>query len=289
MKQISFAQDEHQNKKKVTRRERFLARMEKLVPWQRLIAALSPSYFPNSAGKRGRPPIGLERMLRIYFLQQWYALADEALEDAIYDSQAMRDFIGIDLAIESVPDATTLLRFRHLLEQHALTQRIFEEINAHLAEQGLFMREGTIVDATIVAAAPSTRNKARQRDPEMKQTKKDKKSSKFWTVAGIVALLAAATGAIYYWLRSNDKPSQTPPRVDDFQSASHTAPESTLVYTSTSENDTQSDLVEEGAVRDEELLGSIDEQLAKHREEEAQPADTTRITDDHQNEGKHRL
>ena len=172
MKQISFAQAEHQNKKKVTRRERFLAQMDILVPWQRLIEALSPSYFPNSAGKRGRPPIGLERMLRIYFLQQWYALADEALEDAIYDSQAMRDFIGIDLAIESVPDATTLLRFRHLLEKHALTQRIFEEINAHLAEQGLFMREGTIVDATIVAAAPSTKNKAKQRDPEMKQTKK---------------------------------------------------------------------------------------------------------------------
>ena len=105
-------------------------------------------------------------------LQQWYALADEALEDAIYDSQAMRDFIDIDLAIESVPDATTLLRFRHLLEKHALTQRIFEEINASLAEQGLFMREGTIVDATIVAAAPSTKNKAKQRDPEMKQTRK---------------------------------------------------------------------------------------------------------------------
>ena len=172
MKQISFAQAEHQNKKKVTRRERFLARMDVLVPWQRLIEALSPSCFPNAAGKRGRPPIGLERMLRIYFLQQWYALADEALEDAIYDSQAMRDFVGIDLAIESVPDATTLLRFRHLLEKHALTQRIFEEINAHLAEKGLFMREGTIVDATIIAAAPSTKNKAKQRDPEMKQTKK---------------------------------------------------------------------------------------------------------------------
>jgi IS5 family transposase len=146
--------------------------MEALVPWQRLIDALSPSYYPNSAGKRGRPPIGLERMLRIYFLQQWYALADEALEDAIYDSQAMRDFIGLDLAIESVPDATTLLRFRHLLEKHTLTQRIFEEINASLDEQGLFMREGTIVDATIVAAAPSTKNKAKQRDPEMKQTRK---------------------------------------------------------------------------------------------------------------------
>lgn len=111
-------------------------------------------------------------MLRVYFLQQWYALAGEALEDAIYDSQAMRDFIGIDLAIESVPDATTLLRFRHLLEKHALTQRIFEEINASLTEQGLFMREGTIVDATIIAASPSTKNRAKQRDPEMKHTKK---------------------------------------------------------------------------------------------------------------------
>ena len=156
MNQISFAQAEHQNKKKVTRRERFLAQMEVLVPWQRLIDALSPSYFPNAAGKRGRSPIDLERMLRIYFLQQWYALADEELEDAIYDSQAMRDFMGIDLAIESVPGATTPLRFRHLLEKHALTQRIFEEINAHLAEQGLLMREGTIVDATSANVADVT-------------------------------------------------------------------------------------------------------------------------------------
>ncbi|MEZ2745892.1 IS5 family transposase [Halopseudomonas bauzanensis] len=172
MKQISFAQAEHQNKKKVTRRERFLAQMNSVVPWQKLIEVLSPSYFPNSAGKRGRPPMGLERMLRIYFLQQWYALADEALEDAIYDSQSMRDFVGIDLAVESVPDATTLLRFRHMLEKHDLTQRIFEQINASMAEQGLFMREGTIVDATLIAAAPSTKNKARKRDPEMKQTRK---------------------------------------------------------------------------------------------------------------------
>ncbi|RRR31648.1 IS5 family transposase, partial [Schaalia georgiae] len=111
---------------------------------------------------------------RSYSLPKWYAQDDAVLEAALSDRQARRDFIGIDLAIESVPDATTLLRFRHLLEQHALTQRIFEEINAHLAEQGLFMREGTIVDATIVAAAPSTRNKARQRDPEMKQTRKGK-------------------------------------------------------------------------------------------------------------------
>ncbi|WP_339927542.1 IS5 family transposase [uncultured Cobetia sp.] len=172
MKQITFAQAEHQNKKKVTRRERFLAEMNVLVPWQRLLDALSPSYYPDAAGKRGRPPTPLERMLRIYFLQQWYGLAVEALEDAIYDSQAMRDFVGIDLSIESVPDATTLLRFRHLLERHSLTQRIFEEINASLAERGLFMREGTIVDATIIAAAPSTKNKAKQRDPAMKQTRK---------------------------------------------------------------------------------------------------------------------
>ena len=110
------------------------------MPWQRLIDALSPSYFPNAAGKRGRPPIGLERMLRIYFLQQWYALADEALEDAIYDSQAMRDFVGIDLTIESVPDATTLLHFRHLLEKHALTQRIFE------------VTKGLNIDATLGSA-----------------------------------------------------------------------------------------------------------------------------------------
>ncbi len=172
MKQITFAQAEHQNKKKVTRRERFLAEMNVLVPWQRLLDALSPSYYPDAAGKRGRPPTPLARMLRIYFLQQWYGLADEALEDAIYDSQAMRDFVSIDLSIESVPDATTLLRFRHLLERHSLTQRIFEEINATLAERGLFMREGTIVDATIIAAAPSTKNKAKARDPEMHSTRK---------------------------------------------------------------------------------------------------------------------
>ena len=174
MKQITFAQAEHQNKKKVTRRERFLAEMNVLVPWQRLLDALSPSYYPDAAGKRGRPPTPLDRMLRIYFLQQWYGLADEALEDAIYDSQAMRDFVGIDLSIESVPDATTLLRFRHLLERHSLTQRIFEEINASLAERGLFMREGTIVDATIIAAPSSTKNQSGKRDPEMSSTRKGK-------------------------------------------------------------------------------------------------------------------
>src|SRR4028119_671232 len=134
--QLSFAQAEYAGKKKTTRRERFLAEMEKVVPWARLVSVIEPHY---PAGKRGRPPIGIERMLRIYFLQQWYALADEALEDAIYDSQAMRLFTGIDLSVEGVPDATTLLKFRHLLEQHQLTARILAEVGTLLAERQLLM------------------------------------------------------------------------------------------------------------------------------------------------------
>ena len=152
-------------KQKVTRRERFLDEMEQAVPWARLVALIQP-FYPQ--GKRGRPPLGVELMLRVYFLQQWYALADEALEDAIHDSRAMRAFIGGEV----VPDATTLLGFRHLLEKHDLTRRLFAEINAVLSERGAFLREGTIVDATIIAAAPSTKNKAKERDPEMHQTKK---------------------------------------------------------------------------------------------------------------------
>ena len=163
--QTSFAQSEFAAKKKQTRRERFLGEMEAAVPWARLVALIEP-FYPK--GERGRPPLGVEKMLRVYFLQQWYALADEALEDALYDSQAMRAFVGGD----RVPDATTLLKFRHLLEAHALTRALFAEVNAHLDERGLLLREGTIVDATIIAAAPSTKNKAKARDPEMHQTKK---------------------------------------------------------------------------------------------------------------------
>jgi len=169
IRQMSFAQSEYAKKKKITRREKFLAEMEQVVPWSRLVALIEPHY---PKGKRGRPPIGLERMLRIYFLQQWYTLADEALEDALYDSQALRSFAGIDLSVEAVPDATTLLGFRHLLEQHALGLEILQEVNAHLSERQLLMREGTIVDATIIAAPPSTKNAKKERDPEMHQTKK---------------------------------------------------------------------------------------------------------------------
>jgi len=120
----------------------------------------------------GRPPIGVPKMLRMYCLQQWYGLADEALEDALYDSQALRDFVGIDLSRESVPDATTLLKFRRLLQDNDLTRTLFDEINAHLTEQGLLMRAGTIVDATIIAAPSSTKNEGKTRDPDMHQTKK---------------------------------------------------------------------------------------------------------------------
>jgi len=170
MKQISFSSAEYAGKKRQTRREKFLGEMERVVPWPRLIALIEPHY-PRS-GRVGRPPIGVSRMLRMYFLQQRYSLSDEGLEDAIYDSQSMREFVGIDLAREQVPDATTLLKFRRKLEDNKLTEAMFEEINAHLGERGLLMREGTLVDATIIAAPPSTKNKDNARDPEMHQTKK---------------------------------------------------------------------------------------------------------------------
>jgi IS5 family transposase len=168
-RQGSFSQAEYAGKKKQTRRDKFLAEMEQVVPWARLVARLQP-FYPK--GERGRPPIGLERMLRIYFLQQWYGLADEALEDALYDSQALRGFAGLDLAVATVPDSTTVMNFRHWLEQHDLTKVLFDEIGATLEERGLLMRQGTIVDATIIAAPPSTKNKCKARDPEMHQTKK---------------------------------------------------------------------------------------------------------------------
>lgn len=167
--QTSFAQAEFAGKKKVTRREKFLARMEAVLPWAQLLAVIAPHY---PKGERGRPPIGVERMLRVYFLQQWYGLADEALEDALYDSQALRSFARIDLSAEGVPDATTLLKFRRLLETHDLCKGLFTAINADLTAQGLLLRAGTLVDATLIAAAPSTKNKEKRRDPEMHQTKK---------------------------------------------------------------------------------------------------------------------
>jgi IS5 family transposase len=167
--QTSFSELEYAAKKKLTRRDRFLAEIEAATPWAQMVAVIEPHY---PKGGRGRPPIGLERMLRMYVAQNCFGLSDEGIEDALYDSQAIRRFVGIDLAREDAPDATTLLKFRRLLEEKNLTAAIFETINAHLAERGLLMRQGTIVDATIIAAPSSTKNSTGERDPEMHQTKK---------------------------------------------------------------------------------------------------------------------
>lgn len=148
MKQISFSEAEFAAKRPVTRRERFLADRERVIPWQDVLAIIEP-YYPK--GKRGRPPIGLERMLRVYLVQQCYGLSDEGVEDAITDSQALRGFVRIDLSREAVPDATTLLQFRHLLEEKDLSKAIFAAINAQLTAKGLMMREGTIADVTQTA------------------------------------------------------------------------------------------------------------------------------------------
>jgi IS5 family transposase len=155
--------------RKRTRREAFLAQMDTLVPWAELGALIEPHY--PKAGN-GRPPIGLQRMLRIHLLQHWFNLADQAMEEALYDSASLRAFVGIDLGREPVPDATSLLRFRHLLEQHRLGEAIFAEVGRLLQAEGLKLSGGTIVDATLIAAPSSTKNAERARDPEMKQTRK---------------------------------------------------------------------------------------------------------------------
>ena len=168
--QASFSELEYAAKKKVTRRDRFLGEINAVTPWSALVAEIQP-FYPKGEG-RGRPPIGVERMLRMYIAQQCFGLSDEGIEDALYDSQAIRAFVGIDLARESAPDATTLLKFRRLLEQNKLTACIFTVINTLLAAKGLLLKEGTVVDATITAVPSSTKNQSGERDPEMHQTKK---------------------------------------------------------------------------------------------------------------------
>jgi IS5 family transposase len=167
--QQTFASVAWSQKGKVTRREQFLAEMNAVIPWRRLIALIEPHY--PKAG-RGRQPHELERMLRIYFLQQWFNLSDPAAEDAIYDSESMRRFAKVELSEDKIPDESTILRFRHLLEKHRLTEGIFETVRDLLEEHHLLLRAGTIVDATIIAAPSSTKNATKTRDPEMKQTRK---------------------------------------------------------------------------------------------------------------------
>lgn len=169
LKQQSFASLEQAHKKKRTKREVFLAEMEAVVPWARLEALISPHY---TKPRKGRPQMPLSVMLRIYFLQQWYGLSDPGAEEALYDMHSMRDFAGLDLGHDPIPDETTILNFRHLLEQHTLTEALFEAVKTYLQERALLLRGGTIMDATLIAASPSTKNKASKRDPDMSQSRK---------------------------------------------------------------------------------------------------------------------
>jgi len=169
LKQQSFASLEQAHKKKKTKREVFLDEMDAVVPWRRLEALISPHY--TKPGK-GRPQMPLSLMLRIYFLQQWYGLSDPGAEEALYDMHSMRDFAGLDLGHDAIPDETTILKFRHLLEKHKLTEALFDAVKAYLDERALLLRGGTIMDATLIKASPSTKNEAGKRDPDMSQSKK---------------------------------------------------------------------------------------------------------------------
>ena len=169
MKQESFSDMEYSCRKKKTKREEFLEIMDEIIPWDEWVGIIRP-YYPT--GERGRPPIEIEIMLRMYLLQCWFNLSDEGVEDAIYDSYAMRKFMGINFFEQDVPDATTLLHFRHLLEEHGIGKLFFDAINHCLERAGRMMRGGSIVDATLISAPSSTKNAEKKRDPEMHQTKK---------------------------------------------------------------------------------------------------------------------
>lgn len=170
MRQMSLAQQaEFQRYGKKSRREQFLEEMEAVMPWSELLALIEPHY---PKGETGRPPVGLSIMLRLYFVQHWFALSDPAAEDALYDSSALRRFVGIDLGRAPAPDETTILNFRHLLEQHDLCGQMLDTVNLYLAGRGIRITTGTIVDATILHAPSSTKNENKERDPEMHQTKK---------------------------------------------------------------------------------------------------------------------
>jgi transposase, IS5 family len=169
--QLSFASLDYAGKKKRTKRDVFLAEMAAVVPWPKLEALIEPHY-PKMGPQGGRRPFPLSTMLRIYCLQQWYSLSDPGAEEALYDIQSMRVFCGLELGRDAIPDETTILNFRHLLERHQLTKAIFEGVAEHLAAKGELLRGGTIVDATLIAASPSTKNREGKRDPEMSQSKK---------------------------------------------------------------------------------------------------------------------
>ena len=191
MTQMTFSDIEYSNRKRKTKREQFLDMMDAIIPWNQWINIIQP-YYPS--GKRGRPTRGIETMLRMYLMQNWFNLSDEAIEDAVYDSYAMRTFMHIDFTEQQVPDATTLLKFRHLLEEHQLGEKIFADVTERLNAVGLIMHGGTIVDATIIASTPSTKNKEKKRDPEMHQTKK---GNQWYHGMKVHAAVDAGTGYIH--------------------------------------------------------------------------------------------
>jgi IS5 family transposase len=170
LRQASFADLEYATKKRLTRREVFLNEMEAVVPWPALLSCLEPHY-PKS-GRRGRQPMALESMLRIYCAQNWFNFSDRQMEDALYEIESLRRFAGFSGVTAALPDETTILNFRHFLEEHDLTAALLDEINGHLKSQGLLVSKGSMVDATIIHAPSSTKNQDKARDPEMHQTKK---------------------------------------------------------------------------------------------------------------------
>ena len=170
MRQQSLAATEFEKFRKTTRKEKFLGEMDKIIPWTELCDVIEP-FYPKPIGA-GRRPVGMERMLRIYFLQHWFQLSDPGAEEALYDSRAMRQFVSIDLGNEPVPDETTILNFRHLMEQYNLGEQLFYLINQYLEDNGFKVARGTIVDATIINAPSSTKNQDKARDPDMHQTRK---------------------------------------------------------------------------------------------------------------------
>jgi IS5 family transposase len=172
MRQDSFSDAGFEKYRKKTRKEQFLDEMETIIPWQELSEAIEP-YYPKPEGA-GRRPIGIQRMLRIHFIQHWFNLSDPAVEEALYDSRALRQFVGVDLGREPVPDETTICKFRHLMEKHNLGDHLFHLVNQYLKENGLKVSRGTIVDASIISAPSSTKNKKKERDPDMHQTRKGK-------------------------------------------------------------------------------------------------------------------
>ena len=171
MKQMSLGENGFERKTKRTRKREFLDEMNLVVPWGELVSLIAP-HAPAPGAKGGRPPFAVETMLRIHFLQQWFNLSDPAMEEALYDTPMFREFAGLDAGEDRLPDESTILRFRHLLEAHNLSLQILATVNATLAAKGLLLKSGTVVDATLIAAPSSTKNSSGERDPEMHQTKK---------------------------------------------------------------------------------------------------------------------